>query len=183
MTALDIDALDAAAKRYFRGTERVEEPARTLERVGGVLAEMGITRIANVTGLDKIGIPVVMACRPNSRSVSVFQGKGADLDAARASGVMEAIETYHGETILSPLKLASYEEMLNSHAVVDGATLPQSAGGYFHRHMPMLWIEGYDLIREVATWVPYEVVHTDFSASAAPRTARSVRVLSRQRGR
>jgi ribosomal protein S12 methylthiotransferase accessory factor len=168
VTALDIDALDAAAKRYFRGTERVEEPARTLERVGGLLGEMGITRIANVTGLDKVGIPVVMACRPNSRSVSVFQGKGADLDAARVSGVMEAIETYHGERILNPLKLASYEEMLKGHAVVDGATLPQSAGGYFHPHMPMLWIEGYDLIQEVATWVPYEVVHTDFSASAPP---------------
>lgn len=168
MNALDIDALDATAKKYFRGTERVEAPARTLERVADLLPEMGITRIANVTGLDKIGIPVVMACRPNSRSVSVFQGKGADLDAARASGVMEAIETYHGETISSPLRLASYDELRKSHAVVDGATLPQSASGYFHPHMPMLWIEGYDLTREVATWLPFEVVHTDFSASAPP---------------
>lgn len=168
MTVLNIDALDAAAKKYFRGTERTEAPAQTLERVGGLLAAMGITRIANVTGLDKIGIPVVMACRPNSRSVSVFQGKGADLDAARASGVMEAIETYHGETILNPLKLASYEEMGREHAVLDADTLPQSAGGCFHHHKPMLWIEGFDLLQEMALWVPYEVVHTDFSASAPP---------------
>jgi ribosomal protein S12 methylthiotransferase accessory factor YcaO len=27
---------------------------------------MGITRVANVTGLDSVGIPVVMVCRPNS---------------------------------------------------------------------------------------------------------------------
>jgi ribosomal protein S12 methylthiotransferase accessory factor len=157
-----------AAKKYFRGTERTEVPVQTLERVGGLLAAMGITRIANVTGLDKIGIPVVMACRPNSRSVSVFQGKGADLDAARASGVMEAVETYHGESIMNPLKLASFDEMRQRHAVVDGVTLPQSAGGYFHPHKPMLWIEGFDLMQEMPTWVPYEVVHTDFSASAPP---------------
>ena len=131
MTPLDIDALDAGAKTYFRGTERTESPTRTLERVEGLLPAMGITRIANVTGLDKIGIPVVMACRPNSRSLSVFQGKGADLDAAQVSGVMEAIETYHGETILNPLKLASYEEMRRQHAVLDGATLPSRRVGIF----------------------------------------------------
>jgi hypothetical protein len=31
---------------------------------------MGITRIANVTGLDRIGVPVVMVWRPNSRSLA-----------------------------------------------------------------------------------------------------------------
>jgi ribosomal protein S12 methylthiotransferase accessory factor len=129
---------------------------------------MGITRVANVTGLDKIGIPVVMTCRPNSRSLSVFQGKGVDLDSARASGVMEAIETYNGETILNPLKLASYEEMRSSHRVLDGRTLPQSVEGYFHDHRPMLWIEGHDLIQQASLWVPYEAVHTDFSTPAPP---------------
>ena len=92
MNPLNIGESAAASKIYFRGTERTETPARTLERVQGILPAMGITGIANVTGLDKIGIPVVMTCRPNSRSLSVFQGKGVDLDAARACGVMEACD-------------------------------------------------------------------------------------------
>ena len=54
---------------------------------------MGITRIANVTGLDRTGIPVVMVVRPNARSVAVSQGKGLTLAAAKASGVMEAAES------------------------------------------------------------------------------------------
>ncbi len=37
---------------------------------------MGITRIANVTGLDNIGIPVVMVCRPNSQAFLYRKGKG-----------------------------------------------------------------------------------------------------------
>ena len=59
---------------------------------------MGITRIANLTGLDRLGIPVVGVFRPNSKSVAVAQGKGLDLDAAKASGLMEAVETFHAET-------------------------------------------------------------------------------------
>jgi ribosomal protein S12 methylthiotransferase accessory factor YcaO len=46
---------------------------------------MGITRLGNITGLDRIGIPVAIAVRPNSRSVSVSQGKGLELPQALAS--------------------------------------------------------------------------------------------------
>ena len=64
---------------------------------------MGITRLADVTGLDRIGVPVFQAIRPLSRSVSVSQGKGLDPDAARASALMEAVETWHAERIDRPL--------------------------------------------------------------------------------
>ena len=61
------------------------------------LGELGITRVANVTGLDNLGVPVVMACRPMARTLSVFQGKGLTLVAARVSGEMEANESFHAE--------------------------------------------------------------------------------------
>ena len=72
----------AATKRYFHGTHRVCTPEETLARLQPLLRPMGITRIANVTGLDRTGIPVVMVCRPNARSVTVSQGKGLTLNAA-----------------------------------------------------------------------------------------------------
>ena len=86
---------------------------------------MGITRIANVTGLDTIGIPVVMVCRPNSRSVAVSQGKGLTLAAAKASGVMESVEGYHAEHIALPLKYSDYEELRYSHQVANRKTCPR----------------------------------------------------------
>ena len=95
-------------KAYRRGTHRTVDPAATLARVRPHLQGMGITRIANVTGLDRIGIPVVMACRPNARSLAVSQGKGLTLEAAKASAVMEAIELHHAERIELPLKLGSH---------------------------------------------------------------------------
>ena len=98
---------------------------------------MGITRIANVTGLDRIGVPVVMVCRPNSRSLAVSQGKGLTLDAAKASGVMEAIELYHAERIQLPLKLGSARELAESHRLIDLEALPQRADSRFHPDLPI----------------------------------------------
>jgi ribosomal protein S12 methylthiotransferase accessory factor len=124
---------------------------------------MGITRIANVTGLDSIGVPVVMVCRPNSRSIAVSQGKGLDLAAAKASGLMESIETYHAETITLPLRYCSHEDLRYSHAVVDVGRLPAVSTSVFHPNLRILWCEGRDLLNDKSTFVPYELVHTDYT--------------------
>ena len=99
---------DEIHKSNRHGTHRSVAPTETLARVGPLMAEMGITRIANITGLDCIGVPVVMVCRPNSRSIAVSQGKGLDLGGGQGLRLMEAVETYHAETIDLPLKLGSY---------------------------------------------------------------------------
>ena len=82
----DIDS--QAAKTFRRGTHRLLTPEETLLRVRPFMPVMGITRIANITGLDAIGIPVVMVCRPNARALAVSQGNGLTLAAAQASGLM-----------------------------------------------------------------------------------------------
>ena len=157
----DINA--AAAKAFRLGTHRIVVPEETLARASPFMRIMGITRVANVTGLDTVGIPVVMVCRPNSRSLAVSQGKGLDLMAAKASGLMESIEQYHAERVSLPLRLASYEELRYTDRVVDVTTLPHIAGGLFHPNLRLLWIEGFDLLQDEAVWVPYELVHTDYT--------------------
>ncbi len=129
---------------------------------------MGITRVANVTGLDTIGIPVVMVCRPNSRSLAVAQGKGLTLAAAKASGLMESIESYHAERVTHPLKLASYEELRYTHRVVDPPALPRVVENRFHPNLRLLWIEGRDLLNDETVWLPYEMVHTDYTLPLPP---------------
>jgi ribosomal protein S12 methylthiotransferase accessory factor len=131
---------------------------------------MGITRVANVTGLDTVGIPVVMVCRPNSRSIAVAQGKGLTLAAAKASGLMEAMEGYHAERIALPLKLASFEELRYTHNVADLSLLPLRTSGIFHPNLPLLWIEGYDLLADERVWIPYELVHLNHTVPFPPGT-------------
>jgi len=122
---------------------------------------MGITRLGNVTGLDRIGIPVVVAVRPNSRSVSVSQGKGLDLAQAMTSALMEAIEGFHAEEI-GECRLATYRELARQKRVVDPATLC-AAEKPFDPGAAISWVEGHDLLRQEACWVPAEVVHTDYT--------------------
>jgi ribosomal protein S12 methylthiotransferase accessory factor len=122
---------------------------------------MGITRLGNITGLDRIGIPVVTAVRPNSRSVSVSQGKGLDLTQATASALMEAIEGFHAEEVAEGPR-ASYRELAAEAAVVDPLTLC-STGRPFDADAEICWLEGYDLLRQEPCWVPAELVHTDYT--------------------
>src|SRR5919197_1374728 len=153
-----------APKLRLDGTHRTVELETTLERVRPFLPAIGVTRVAVITGLDVIGVPVVMVCRPNGRSLSVSQGKGADLAAAKASGIMEAAEAWHAENVLLPLRLATYRELRTVAQVVDVELLPRQPRSRFHPDLSLLWIEGTDVFTAERVWVPYECVHLDFRA-------------------
>lgn len=110
-----------------------------------------------------------MAIRPGSRSLSVAQGKGLDLASAKASAVMESIESYHAERITLPLVLDRWADLeLSARRVVDVDGLPRLAGTRVSEHSRLLWIEGTDLLDGAPTWVPYEVVHTDATLPGVP---------------
>ena len=66
----DWAAVDGPRKAHRAGTHRLVAPEHTIARVRHLMPVMGVTRIANITGLDCIGIPVVVVTRPNSRSLS-----------------------------------------------------------------------------------------------------------------
>jgi YcaO-like protein with predicted kinase domain len=151
----------APSKTRYAGTERSVPPERTLERVTPLLPALGITRVAQVTGLDRIGIPTWIACRPNSRSLSTSQGKGLTDGAARVSAIMECLELHHAERPLVPLLLASSVELWDSgRTTVEAGSLPGTTTGRYHPHRPLLWTEGTDLVTGGRVWLPFEVVHT-----------------------
>jgi ribosomal protein S12 methylthiotransferase accessory factor len=157
--------IDSAAvrKRYLYGTHRAVAPEETIARLAPLLPHMGITRVAHVTGLDCVGLPVVMVCRPNARGLSVAQGKGISAAAAEASGLMEAVEAFHAEHVRRPLLLASYSELSGVECVVDPYALPRTAASLFHPDRRLLWIEGRDLLNDEPVWLPYELVHGDYT--------------------
>jgi YcaO-like protein with predicted kinase domain len=154
--------------RHRRGTHRVSSPEETRARIWPWLTPFGITRVANVTGLDRIGIPVVAVYRPNARSLSVAQGKGCTLASAEVSGVMESIEFHHAENISQPLLYGSYEQLRAARRLIDPEVLPRSAVGRWGPDFKVSWIEGVDLIQEETCWVPFELVHTDFTLPLPP---------------
>ena len=157
-------------KAFRRGTHRALAPRETIARVEPLRSVFGITRVANLTGLDRPGIPVVMVCRPNARSSAVFHGKGIDLVAAKASGLMEAIETWHAEHVQLPLRLGSFAELWAGYAACDADALPRLPGTRLDPDRPFLWVEGDDLIGGGPAWVPFEVVHANATLPEMPHS-------------
>ena len=80
------------------GTIRAAAPEETLVRAKNAAAAHGVTRLADVTDLDSVGLPVWQAIRPLGRSLSVSQGKGASATLAAISALMESVEIDHAET-------------------------------------------------------------------------------------
>lgn len=155
-------------KRYLEGTHRACSPAETLAAFRPLMARAGITRLANITGLDHVGLPVVQAIRPNSREVSVSQGKGLDLDSARASALMESLEGWHAEDPPNALRWASEHVLRRDGAVIDLGGLPRRVGTLARREGPRLWVEGWDLLAEAPCAVPFEVVSLDLTGPTDP---------------
>lgn len=137
-------------------------PSATVARARSIASVLGITRAANITGLDRLGIPVFAVYRPNSRSVSVSMGKGLSVDAALASGLMEAIEDHHAEEVTMPVVWSAWKELTRRHEVVEVGKLPLVPIGPFDPDLPIPWAAGTNLDSGAEVWLPYELVHTDY---------------------
>lgn len=77
------------------GIHRSVSAAETMRRVWPLMGRVGITRLADITGLDRVGIPVYSAIVPDSPDVlSVYNGKGLTKLDAKVGAVMEAVERH-----------------------------------------------------------------------------------------
>ena len=130
---------------YRLGTYRRVAPRKTLAAIVPIAKSFGVTRLADVTGLDRIGIPVFQAIRPMAKSISVSQGKGVTRNAARVSALMEAIELHCAE-IVAPdgYFVASNRE---------GEGLTDAAA----------WCAGTELLSGRAAQVPHAQISMDYT--------------------
>lgn len=136
--------LGPCKKHYYGGTQRVCPPEETLERAGAGQESAGITRITEITGLDRIGIPVFSAVRPSASTgaVSVHSGKGATPADAHVSALMEGIERYSAEILDRRPMVATFEEVISR--AIDPADHILPEGTEYMGH-PLPWVEGTDL--------------------------------------
>jgi YcaO-like protein with predicted kinase domain len=162
------EALSTHVVKGFRmGTDRLIDPGETLAKMRPLMPLMGITRIAMITGLDRIGIPVAVAIRPNARSLATSQGKGLTADLARTSALMEAAELFHAERSTLPLKFNCRRELQDTgHVMIDLDTLPKTPDARLDDDLEICWVESINLIDNTPLWIPYDLVHTNYTLPA-----------------
>jgi ribosomal protein S12 methylthiotransferase accessory factor len=145
------------ARKIFRdGTHRTCSPAETWARWRPMAAHFGITRVANLTGLDIIGVPVFTAVRPNSRSLATSQGKALDAEAARTSAYMEAVEFWHAERVRLPVRIDSVQGLQAQRRLIDVDGMARYRA--VDRSAQRAWVTGFDVMAGEECLVPFEAV-------------------------
>ncbi|MDV0445648.1 hypothetical protein MmiAt1_12370 [Methanimicrococcus sp. At1] len=91
--------LKSCKKLYLKETHRIKSPEETFEVAEALTETAGITRVADITKLDRLNIPVFSCIRPGAAdgAISVYNGKGVTPIAARVSAIMEGLERYSAE--------------------------------------------------------------------------------------
>ncbi|AGB50336.1 putative methanogenesis marker protein 1 [Methanomethylovorans hollandica DSM 15978] len=154
---------------YIEGTQRVFTEEETLQRVQPLLKDIGVTRIANITDLDKIGIPVFSSIRPSAAegAISVYSGKGANEVQARISAIMESFERCLAE------RSGVNKDVQESIASKEFIETPEIAGSSYTLIEPrslllsekpasssrVEWTTGWDLLKKEEVLLPSNAVY------------------------
>jgi len=147
---------ERAPKHNVSGPHREISASETLQRITPYLRTFGITRVADITWLDRVGIPVYNAIIPRSNDIlSVYNGKGVTAADARASAVMEAAERFCAWQPRPPEVIASYAEMAaRGRAVMDPEAYNLEPNKRYHRDLPISWVRGFDLASGDSVYIP-----------------------------
>ena len=147
---------------YFKGTHRVIAPERTIEINQDKLKTAGITRIADISDLDRIGMPIYTAIRPTAEdgAVSIYGGKGITKEHAKASAMMEGFERYSAEKQdTDEVVVATSDEISDFGQHIDPASLNLPNEKRDIADIPLEWTLSKDLISDENYYIPTNAVY------------------------
>ena len=155
----------SAAQSSVRYSSSVREVpiAWTLKHARQLAGKLGITRVTDVTRLDRVGVPVFCSIRPGAQpgSLCVNAGKGLTQEEARVGAYMEAIEFALAEFGASSIQtvLAKPRDLLgsalNPDGVLDFCPLENTI---IPLHGPLQCVEADEIITGTRCLVPAEQV-------------------------
>lgn len=147
-----------SAKGFLEGTHRARSPLETIQLIEPYLPVAGVTRIADITGLDRVGLPTTLALRPNAPTMACSSGKGVTPEQAFVSGAMEAIELHAAESVsLSQLR-GTYRDLSKSFVMPAADHLPLTRDSLFSIDWPFYWCAGWDIVGQCEMLVPMAMV-------------------------
>jgi YcaO-like protein with predicted kinase domain len=137
-------------------------------RIVAISQLIGVSRIAVLTGLDRLDYPVAAAIRPLSKNLSVSFGKGETLEHAKLSAVMEAAELHYSETPPSVLQKATYRHFRAGTALNPSCLEPVDFDIDLNG-IQFDWVEGFNLRTRKKLMLPWDVISMDYSTEARKR--------------
>jgi ribosomal protein S12 methylthiotransferase accessory factor len=148
---------------------RVRSVKDTLNEIIPLCQKIGVTRISDITHMDKLHIPNYASILPGTEDlIWVYGGKGHTKLHAKASALMEAIERYSSLISTYPKNFIqgnyfelskSYNKVLHPDEVVEPIE-----PSYNDRGSITDFVEGFDLIRNEDVLVPAQLALSRYFA-------------------
>lgn len=152
--------IQSAGKYAPAGSERTVSAEETLTQASRAAGSFGVTRLADITGLDRLGIPVYSAIVPKSDdTISVYNGKGTRPVDAKAGALMEALERQTAlHAVLTTVEGSLHQLRRGRLAVADPQSFNQELRASYDEDRSYLWTEVFDLIASEPVLVPAGLV-------------------------
>lgn len=149
--------------KYFKGTHRIIPPNETIKNNEEKCKIAGITRITEITHLDRLGLPVFSAIRPTSQdgAISIYGGKGISSEHAKASAMMEGFERYSAEKQCENLVTGTVSEISSKGNTIDveSLNLPKDFKKENIELFNLEWNICHDLISGDDYYVPSNAIY------------------------
>lgn len=149
--------LHTAAKEFVWGTQRAMPPEKTLARIRPHFPTVGITRLADITGLDRVAVPIWCAIRPDSSTLAVDSGKGATSVAAATSAAMEALERSVAETFDEAVAQATFADVADV-AAFGPHEHPRTRHSLWAEDTRHTWATAWDLVSGREVLAPSQLI-------------------------
>jgi ribosomal protein S12 methylthiotransferase accessory factor len=163
--------LKSAKKHTFEDGEissKVKSSKDTLKAIELICKRIGVTRVCDITYLDRLYIPNYSVILPGTEdTIWVYGGKGITKTNAKVSALMESIERYCSlsKTSFKSSIQGNYSELSKSYNKVlhpDEVVEPVVAN--YNEKLNLDYIPGFDLINNEQVLVPAQLVFSRFSA-------------------
>jgi ribosomal protein S12 methylthiotransferase accessory factor len=122
-----------------------------------LLKDFGISRVADLTGLDAVGLPVHSCVRALSETVSIHSGKGLAPAYSRCGAIMEAIEFHAGEHPYGAFRIARAAELPQAERLALEDCFP-TRSSVLSELTPIAWEEATNIQNGVVKLVPSDLL-------------------------
>lgn len=141
---------------------RVRPIEDTLTEIIPICRDIGVTRVSDITFMDRLGIPNYSAVLPGTEDgIWVYSGKGTTKTHAKVSALMEAIERYSSlfSSYPRPLIQGTYSELSKSYKrVLHPDEVVEAVNPQFNDRDTILdFVPGFDLLPKENILVPAEI--------------------------
>jgi thioglycine synthase len=156
--SMEFEPILLRSQKKLKGivSSRVKSVEETLSTILPVSSGIGITRLADITDMDVLGIPNFSAVLPGTEDyIWVYSGKGPTRLDAKASALMESIERYCSLPSSNQKKMiqGSYNDVSKVSKTLHPSDVVEPMLFEYDEEI-MDFLPGYDLLNEEQIMVP-----------------------------